>query len=257
MTTTGRPAIPFLIFVTTAATVCMIQCGGSTTTPTVATMPGVSGVALNATSVAAGSSGLGTVSLTGAALAGGASISLSSSNPAVATVQTPVSVQAGSSSVSITVTAVSAGTTTITAALNGSSSQSPMLTVTAVAPVPAPVATAIFGVSGPHLTETCELSNNGKTINCTFDGSTSTAPGRIVSWQWSYGVAATFTQTTSGPVLTMPVVDCSLVPPPPMPAGNQWFTMTVTLKIRDDLGNVSALTVDDGARLLPHGMCGF
>jgi hypothetical protein len=239
------------------ASLLLTQCGGSTTAPTAApTAPGVSSVALNATNVAAGSSGQGTVSLTGAALAGGASISLTSSNPAVATVQTPVMVQPGSSTVGITVTAVSAGTTTISAAFNGSSSQSPMLTVTSVV-VPPPVATASFGVSGPALTETCDLANNGSTLNCTFDGSTSTAPGHIVAWEWTYGAAARFTQTTSGPVLTMPAVDCTIIPPPPMPAGNEWFTLTITLKVRDDRGNVSATAVDDGARLLPHGMCGF
>jgi hypothetical protein len=33
--------------------------------------------------------------------------------------------------------------------------------------------------------------------------------------------------------------------------------MTVTLKIHDDLGNVSAEVKDSGVRLLPQGVCGF
>jgi hypothetical protein len=261
MTTTTRWATrPLTLAAIALASILAAACSGSstTTTPTAAVaMPGISSVALNATNVAAGSSGLGTVSLNGAALAGGASIALTSSNPAVATVQTPVSIQAGSSSVSITVTAVSAGTATISATFNGSSSQSPMLTVTAAAPVVVPPLLAVFGVTGPALTETCDMADDGKTLNCTFDGSTSRAPGRIVAWEWTYGVAARFMQTTSGPVLTMPAVDCTIIPLPPLPAGNQWFTMTVTLRVRDDLGNVSDLAVDDGARLLPHGSCGF
>jgi len=33
--------------------------------------------------------------------------------------------------------------------------------------------------------------------------------------------------------------------------------MTVTLKVRDDAGNVSAVATDSGVRLLPQGSCGF
>ena len=66
-----------------------------------------------------------------------------------------------------------------------------------------------------------------------------------------------FSQTTSGPVLTMPTVNCSFLPPPPLPAGRSWFDLTVTLKVHDSLGNVSAEKVDSGARLLPQGVCGF
>jgi len=119
------------------------------------------------------------------------------------------------------------------------------------------VATASFGVSGPSETETCTMSDAGNTLNCTFNGSTSTAPGTINAWDWSYTVATTFSQTTSGPVLTMPAVNCSFLPPPPLPAGAQWFTLIVKLKIHDSLGNVSAEAVDNGARLLPQGVCGF
>jgi hypothetical protein len=119
------------------------------------------------------------------------------------------------------------------------------------------VATASFGVSGPSVTDTCTLTNNGNTIDCTFDGSTSTAPGTIVAWNWTYTVATTFSQTTSGPQLSMPSVNCSLIPPPPLPSGVQWFGMTVTLQVRDNLGNVSAVVADSGVRLLPQGVCGF
>jgi len=33
--------------------------------------------------------------------------------------------------------------------------------------------------------------------------------------------------------------------------------MTVTLKIHDDAGNVSAVVTDNGVRLLPQGSCGY
>ena len=134
----------------------------------------------------------------------------------------------------------------------GGASASATLAVT-----PPTVATARFGVRGPTESETCTLMDEGKTLNCTFDGSTSTAPGTIVAWEWSYGVAGMFTQTTSGPVLSMPSVNCSLLPPPPFPAGPQWFTMVVTLKIHDRLGNVSAEAVNRGVRVIPKDVCGF
>jgi hypothetical protein len=328
------------------AAVLVTRCGSSPTAPTTAS---VSGVALSMTSLVVGVSGQGTVSLTTAASTNGANISLTSSAPTVATVQTAVMIPVGSSSATFTVAAVAAGTATITASLNGGSRQSAAFTVTAspvalvsivamrlsaqsvvggdsvtgtviltagapaggavvslegVDPLTVPpsvtvaagllsatfpistravdstlsgmvtgsyggtsafaalsvthsaVARAIFGVSGPTESDTCTLTNSGNTLNCTFNGSTSTAPGAIVAWDWSYGVVGTLKQTTSGPTLTMPAFSCSLLPPPPFPAGNQNFTMIVTLTIHDSLGNVASAT-DSGVRLLPQGTCGF
>jgi len=134
----------------------------------------------------------------------------------------------------------------------GGASASATLAVT-----PPTVATARFGVRGPTESDTCTLMDEGKTLNCTFDGTTSTAPGTITAWDWSYGVAAMFTQTTSGPVLTMPAVNCSLLPPPPFPEGPQGFTMIVTLKVHDSLGNVSAEAVNRSVRVIPKDVCGF
>jgi hypothetical protein len=58
-------------------------------------------------------------------------------------------------------------------------------------------------------------------------------------------------------VLTNPTIDCSLMPPPPLPAGSQWFNLTVTLVVHDNLGNTSEKSVHSGLRLLPQGACGF
>jgi hypothetical protein len=323
-----------------------IHCGGSTTQP--GSGPAMAGVALNASSTSAGATVQGTVTLTSAAAAGGASVSLTSSNTGVATVQTSIMVVAGSTSAAFTVSAISVGTAVITASFNGTG-QSPALTVigapvlasltlgsstvmggspvvgtvtlaspapssgvvvalsgndpvtvpasvtvpggsstatftvstravagtipasitatyagksvsasVAVTPIVITTADANFGVSGTSLSDTCRLINSGANMECTFDGSTSVAPGTIIAWNWSYTVGVTtITQTTTGPILSMPGASCGFVPAPPIPAGTTSFPLTVRLTIQDNLGNVSAPAVDSGARLLPEGSCGF
>jgi hypothetical protein len=167
-----------------------------------------------------------------------------------------VTVPSGAASATFTISthAVDVTVTRTVNASYGGTSSSATLSVTGTG-----LATARFGVSGPSETETCELSNSGNTLNCTFDGSTSTAVGTntIVEWDWSYGVAATFAKITTGPVLAMPAVDCTVIPAPPFPAGTTWFPLVVTLKVHDNLGNVSEVATDSGSRLFPHGECGF
>jgi len=320
-----------------------IQCSGSGSPAAPGT---VASVTLAASTLAAGATTQGTVTLAAAAPAGGANVALASSNPAIATVPSSIAIAAGSTSGAFTVTAVAAGSATITASFNGGSGQSPALTVTrgaalasitlsaatvvggntvnataaltAAAPdggavislssadpvtvppsvtVPAgattttftiltravggtiaatisgsyggasasaslsvtrpTTATASFGVSGPHETETCVVVDNGNAIDCTFNGSTSSAPGTIVAWDWTYGRSSMRAQTTTGPVLTRPAFSCGMLPPPPLPADGTPLTMTVTLKIHDDAGNVSAVATDSGVRVLPQGSCGY
>jgi hypothetical protein len=212
----------------------------------------LSSVSLSTPTVVGGNPVTGTVTLSDAAPAGGAVVSLSADG--AVTVPPSVNVPAGSANATFTISTRAVGGTiasTITGTYGGASA-SAVLSVT----LPT-VATASFGVTGPSETETCTLTNGGNTINCTFDGSTSTAPGAIIAWDWSYGVARVFAQTTFGPKLTMPNVDCSLLPPPPLPPGNPWFLMTVTLMIHDNQGNVSALARNSNVRLLPQGVCGF
>ncbi len=331
---------------TVSAATFAIQCGGSSTPAAPSpTGPTVSGVAMSASSFALGGTGQGTVTLSAAPSAATA-VTLTSSNPAVATVQSSVTLAAGASTATFTITTVAAGTATVTAALNGASSQSSAFTVVRIAvslisfsapsvvggetvtgtvtltaaaaaggavvalsagdPVTVPasvtvpegqsratfgistrqvggtivatvtgtyggasasaalsvtkptVAIASFGITGSTETDTCTMSNAGNTLNCTFDGSTSAAPGNIVSYQWSYKVATTLTQTTPGPLLTGPAATCAWLPSPPLPAGGPlWLPLTVTLQVRDDLGNVSAVATNAGARVFPKDVCGF
>jgi hypothetical protein len=331
-----------LLAATIVAAFTVVQCGGSS--PSQPTGPGVSGITLASTTAGVGATIQATVSLSAAAPAGGAVVSLTSSNPAVATLQTPLTIAAGATSGAFPIIARATGTTTITASMSGTSqsatltvsapalvsislsaanvlggesvsgtatltapapaggavvalSADPPATVTATVTVPAgattatftvltrvvtatvaatvrgsygggsasavltigapTVATASFGVSGTDSTDTCVMINGGNNLECTFNGTTSTAPGTITAWDWTYTVAKTITQTTTGAVLTNPAASCSFLPPPPLPAGMTSFPLTVTLQIHDSLGNVSSVKVDSGARVLPAGTCGF
>jgi hypothetical protein len=344
-----RSRSPFLAFsLILFAALSVARCGGSSSpsSPTT-TGPAMSGVTLSAATIGIGSVAQGTVSVSAAPTVA-ASVTLTSSNPAVATVQSPVTIPVGSTTATFTITGVTAGTASVTASLNGTSSQSSSLTVARVAvstislsastvvggdpvtgtvgltasapvggaavaitssdPLTVPdtvtvpagatsatftvrtrlvggtipgtvtasygggsasasvsvtkptVATASFGITGPTETDTCTMTNGGNTLNCTFNGSTSTAPGNIVAWDWSYrvGTMPPLTQTTSSAQVTMPAVNCSWLPPPPLPAGgSQWLTLIVSLKVHDDLGNVSAELTNGSARVFPQGVCGY
>jgi len=236
-----------------AATIMATMGGSSQSAPlTVTSGVALSAITLSITTVVGGDSVIGTVVLTAPAPAGGAVVALSGGDPI--TVPANVTIPAGATSATFAISTRAVGGTTpatVTGSYGGATA-SATLSVTRPS-----VATASFGVTGPDETDTCTLIDNGNTIDCTFNGSTSTAPGTITAWDWSYGVAKTFSQTISTPVLTNPKVDCSIVPPPPFPAGTTWFTMTVKLTIHDSLGNVSKEAVNSGVRLFPNGACGY
>ncbi|MCU1386116.1 MAG: hypothetical protein JWL71_4813 [Acidobacteria bacterium] len=342
---TLRPTSYFLAALT--ALLAATGCGSNSPASPTSTGTAVSSVLLAASSIGVGGTTQGTVTLAATPTVA-TSVTLTSSNAAVATVASPVTVQAGASTVTFTVTGVAPGTASISASAGGAATQSSILTVarialasislsapsvvgggsltgTAVLTAPAPaggaavalsandpvsvpatvtvpggassasftvttrlvggtvngtvtgtygggtasaavsitkptVATANFGVTGPTETDTCTMSNGGNTLNCTFNGSTSTAPGNIVGYDWSFrvGAMAPLTQTTTGAILAQPTVRCDWLPPAPLPAGSQqWLPLTVTLKVRDDLGNVSAEAINNDARVFPQGVCGY
>lgn len=259
----------FMTFAAIAlAAIASTQCGGSPTSPSgppatstppttqpPAPAPALASLTLTPPTVVGGESAAATVTLTMAAQAGGASVSLSGGDPA--NVPTSILVPAGSMSATFMIsTRVVGGTipATITASYGGGSA-SAVLSVTKPT-----VATARFGVTGPNQSDTCAMADSGNAINCIFNGETSTAPGNIVAFDWTFGVPGVlqrFSHTTTGPVLNMPAVDCSLLPAPPMPVGSTWITLVVTLKVHDDLGNVSDIATNDHVRLFPDGTCGY
>jgi hypothetical protein len=228
--------------------------GGSSQSPalTVTRAAALASLTLSAPTVVGGQTLNAAATLTAGAPAGGAVVSLSSADPV--TVPPTVTVPAGATTTAFTILTRAVGGT-ITATVTGSyggASASATLSVTRPT-----TATASFGVSGPHETETCVVVDNGSAIDCTFNGSTSTAPGTIVAWDWTYGKASMRAQTTTGPILERPAFTCGMLPPPPAPADGTPLTMTVTLKIHDDAGNVSAVATDTGVRVLPQGSCGY
>jgi hypothetical protein len=92
----------------------------------------LSSLTLNPTSVSGGNNSTGTVTLTGAAPSGGASVTLSSSNTSVAMVPSSVTVQSGQTSATFTVRTqrvFSNTNVTISATYNGTT-QNATLTVT-------------------------------------------------------------------------------------------------------------------------------
>ncbi len=106
----------------------------SFTATTVAVLPPltVASLAFNPSTVVGGNASTGTVTLSGAAGASGAVVSLSSSNPGVVSVPATVTVTAGAASASFTATTASVAATTsvtVTASLNGQAA-SATLTVT-------------------------------------------------------------------------------------------------------------------------------
>ena len=244
------------------ASVALVQCGSTTapsqTTPPVVVVPPaasvLSAISFNTASVVGGAAVTGTASLTAPAPAGGASVSLTGGTDA--SVPASVLIPAGSMTGSFAVTTRAVLLTvadTITGSYGGVSASAVLSVMQQSGPV------ANFGVSGATESDTCSLTNGGNNLECTFNGTTSSAsaPNTIVGYDWTFGSASTFTLSSTGPVVNVLATSCSLLPLPTAPHEFAWFPLTVTLTVHDNLGNVSAMKVNSGARVFPNGNCGF
>jgi hypothetical protein len=249
------------------ASVATAQCGGAPGAPTPATTPApvvvapapaaaavatLSSITFSTATVVGGNFVVGTATLTAAAPSGGASVSLTGGNDA--SVPTTVLVSAGSTSATFTVMTRTVAVTvsdTITGSYGGASVSAVLSVTRTTIPI------ASFGIAGTTESDTCSLADAGRTLVCTFDGSTSSAPGTIVAWDWTFTGAASFAQTTVGAVLTRPATDCSLLPSPALAHEHDWFPLIVTLAVHDSLGNVSEVASNRSARVFPSGTCGF
>jgi hypothetical protein len=177
---------------------------GTTRTAALTVTPAVtlSSVSLNPTTVTGGNPSTGTVTLSGAAPAGGVAVTLSSSNTSVAAVPASVTVPGGSTSTTFAITTTSVVTTTtvsITATYGGSANATltvnPAIGVSSVSLNPTSV------VGGNNSTGTVRLNaaapTGGVSVSLT---SSNTAAARVpASVTVSAGsTSATFTVTTLG-----------------------------------------------------------
>jgi hypothetical protein len=145
-------------------------------------------VAVSPSSVSGGSNASGVVSLSGGAPAGGAILTLSSSNPAVVSVPTSVTIADGTSTRGFTVTTSSvatATTATITATYHGASSTAGV-TVTPAAPPPPQNATLTLTATG-RSGETVVSAPSGVSVRTGSSGTASFATGTSVTLQASSG----------------------------------------------------------------------
>ena len=176
------------VSVTTTATITATY-NGDSRSATLTITPAGAGVTLNSvtispSSVTGGNNTSGFVSLSAAAPAGGAVVALSSSDPAVASLPSSVTVGAGSTAWGFTVTTSTVSTTrsvTISATYNGIT-RTAALTVTAAAPPPPPPQNVTVTVSA--------TGRSGETVVSTPTG-VSVASGTTGSAQFAAGTSVT------------------------------------------------------------------
>jgi hypothetical protein len=165
----------------------------------------LSSLSLNPTSVTGGNSSAGTVTLSGPAPAGGAQVTLSSSNTTAARVPSSVTVTAGATSATFTVStsAVTASTTVTISATYGGATRSASLNVTPAPPPPPTVSSLtlnpanVFG--GQSSTGTVTLTGPAPAGGAQVFLSSSNGAARVPSTVIvpAGATSATFTVNTS------------------------------------------------------------
>jgi len=177
-------AVVFILFALPA-------CGGSKPPTGGSNTPDLSSVTLQNNTVTAGQQVQGTVALSSAPNSGSITVNLSSSNTSVATVQPSTGVAQGSTTSTFTVNAIAAGTININASLGATTRQAALTVNAAAGP------TANFrvlqgdGSTGVDANLTCPVDRDNSTgsllnkLNCTFDGTLSTAPGGVTAYSWT------------------------------------------------------------------------
>jgi hypothetical protein len=152
-------------------------------------------------------------------------------------------------------TAVGAGTTEIRATHQGFAGGAQLL----VNPAGPTINAAFIVQSVPdNVLDTCRLSGSGD-LNCSFIGSaSSSSAGPIVNWIWQFSAAGFQSNEIQD---TDPFLDpqstCGFFNNNTSPAGANFVQMIVSLRVRDNAGNVSATTTNPNVRLFPQQNCGF
>jgi hypothetical protein len=180
----------------------VVMAAGSTVKMALPPVVGVwlSSVSVNPSSVIAGTSAMGTVTLNGAAPSGGLSVTLASDN-ASATVPASVTVAAGSSSATFNVS-TSAVTSSVSATLSASYSgvsQSAALTIAPGVSLPSLAVSPASVIGGAAATGTVTLSSaalsGGLSVALSSNNAAATVPASVTVAAGN--TTATFTVTTS------------------------------------------------------------
>ncbi len=216
---------------------------------------GLSAVSLSQSEVESQAQPQGTVTLTGAAPAGGVIVALSSSDPIAVRVPAAVTIPGGASTatfIAITTTVSATTQTTISASYAG-------VTRGAELTVLPPVLTAVFTVRSPTKgVDSCLLGPTDD-VDCAIDGASSR--GFVERWHWSYwtgGAALGHTTTTA---LSRPALPtrCAFLEGSrggDNPDGSQYVQMTIELVVEDRTGARSS-AVRRAVKLYPNRLCGF
>jgi hypothetical protein len=197
----------------------------------------------------------GIIVLTSAAPAGGAVVSLATSDAAVARVPLTVTVPAGLTQAAFTVetsTVRSATAVAVTAQYSGSS-QTAMLTIT-----PPPL-TATFTVTSPTKgADACLMTAGLDELDCILDGTRSS--GFVDQYIWTYTVGTNTLGHTVHDPGTKPqtTTKCGFLSTGVGggSAPDQYLQMEVTLQVMDTAGNRSPI-VRRAVRLYPNRQCNF
>jgi hypothetical protein len=174
-------------------------------TPASPPPPTLSSLSLNPTSVTGGNSSTGTVTLSGAAPAGGATVALSSSNTAAATVPSRVTVAAGATSATFTVStsAIASSTTVTISGTYSGATRSASLTVTPAPPPPPTVSSLTLNpanvIGGQSSTGTVTLTGpapaGGAQVLLSSSNNAARVPSSVIVPAGA--TTATFTVNTS------------------------------------------------------------
>jgi hypothetical protein len=195
---------------------------------------------------------IATIRLTAAAPAGGAPITLESSNTDAAKVPANVTVAGGETTNAFAVdtsTVRSTTAVTITARYAG-------VTVSTVLTVLPPSLGASFVLTSPSKgDDACSIINAAGAVDCIFDARSSS--GLISEYRWSFGIASREISVSSpdgNPVFT-PVTDCSLLSGANL-SSNGTVPMIAVLRVVDRDGTVSN-PAQKNFELTTNGRCGY
>jgi hypothetical protein len=208
-------------------------------------------IAVDPASVEGQATPTGTITLTAAAPAGGAVITMQSGNPDAAKVPSSVTVAAGQRTATFTVdtsTVPLPSQVTLQATYLG-------VTKLVVLTVRSPALIARFLVTSPSKgSGACSIIDSGGAIDCAFDSTTSS--GFIANHIWTLKVGSTETTFTGGGGNAYtPPTSCAAFQGGSLD-GNGSIAVSVTLVVEDRGGNKSS--GQSGTVLIsPSGRCGY